>query len=499
LIQNRSLVLWLGQEANQSTKSSFEILELPIRYLKNERSLNHNDFASSCALIISVPTNKAGVFHTRVESLIIPALNHGLIVLVECTENDFVDINKRIITSKLEQTRVVGIIRDTKNPNELPRRVFKHLANVGLPYIETCEIKKPNTLKLDDYQEVFLKRAFSDCTEIYIAPLKPGLSASIYCIHATIQNEQPMPFFAKFDSLNKILKEQENYKYHVLPSVPFNLRPNIDANRCILGATNGLLVGNFVENAASLWDCIIAGNSKPTINSLFEDSLRAWRHPINPIRAKSNLFIDIFREPDPEELLLLNKRWRSAKKHCPNVTSPKNLIELITTFEVEFVKTRVHGDLHTENVQVRNNEAILIDFTKVHWGPSSIDSTLLEVWIAFYKWPAKSFEVWKATVDELYSLSNNYIELPKVKHHPEEYASVWNAIRQIRVLAFPLLLDNSHAEYQACLAFWMYKFATYKLSDDQKLSKKDRGLEEQKRGYAYYLAYKLITSIKNNS
>ena len=273
---NRHLVLWLGQKANQTTKSSFEVLELPVRYLTDERSLDHSDFASSCALIISVPANKAGLFHTRVESLIIPALNHGLIVLVECTENDFVDINKIIIATKLEQTRVIGIIRDTKNPNELPRRVFKHLANVGLPYTETCEIKNPNTLKLYDYQEVFLKRAFSDCAEIHIAPLKPGLSASIYCIHATIQNEQPMPFFAKFDSLKKILKEQENYKDHVLPSVPFNLRPNIDPNRCILGATNGLLIGNFVENAASLWDCVIAGNSKAAINSLFEDSLRAW-------------------------------------------------------------------------------------------------------------------------------------------------------------------------------------------------------------------------------
>lgn len=498
MITNRSLVLWLGHEASQTVKSSFDVLELTVRYLTNERSLNHSVFASSCALIISVPDNKAGLFHTRVESLIIPALNHGLIVLVECTDDHFVSINEKINTARLDKKRVIGIIRDKKNQNELPRRVLNHLVNVGLPYIETCEIK-PNTLELEDYRKVFLKRAFSDCTEVHLLPLKPGFSASgIYCIHATIQNEQPMPYFAKFDSLKNISKEHENYINHVLPLVPFNLRPNIDPNRCILGASNGLLIGNFVENATSLWDSIIAGNSKPVINSLFEDSLRAWRHPINP-NIKTKLFHDCFKHPDATKLSLLQKRWQQAKKHFQHIESPEKLIELLTSLEVNFVNTRVHGDLHTENVQVRNNEAILIDFTKVHWGPSSIDSAALEIWIAFYKWPAIPFDEWKIVIDELYSLQNNHIGLPKVKHNPEKFALIWSSIRQIRTLAFPLLLDNSYEEYQACLAYWMYKFATYSLDDEPKRSGKDRKIEEQRRVYAYYLACKLITNIKSKS
>ncbi len=497
MVNSRTTVLWLGEKADIQTESKFSDLDINLRYLDNDiRELTNQEFSHASALIINTSDGiKFGLFLTRL-SLIIQALDHGLIVIVECSLENIITFEHYLNEKGLNKERVIAVINDSNKYKNFIQLISCSLRQSGSVYNHECKIL-PDAILLKDYQKTFLKRAFSDCTEIHLKPLTPGFSASgVFCVHATLaQGERPMPFFAKFDSQAKIIKEYENYMSFVLPTIPFNLRPNIDYQRCIFGGKKGLLVGNFVENSEPLWNFIITGNAKTPINSLFENTLNAWRHPLNTQTSNSNL-IDKIEEPSGNQLDILKSRFEAAKRFGKDVLPPNELIDLLNNLPlIEFTKTRIHGDLHSENVQVRNGEAILIDYTKAKWGAPSMDPSYLEVWIAFFKWPNLKFEKWKKIINLIYELEKGQITLPKIKHYPEDNAenvAIWNCIRQIRALAFPLQADKSNREYQGCLAYSMYFFSKFQSKSEIKAKNK---LEEQRRNYAYFLANKLASSI----
>lgn len=496
----RTNVLWFGSDPNKSVTKSLSDFDFTIVTHGFSRGLTDSEFSNACALVVSIPEEKAGLFFGRLDSLIIPALNHGLLIIVECPLSVVQGISEKILSSKLNQKLIKVIVNNEDNAKLITKFICIHVNEAGPPYRESCSIltKEINSkvVNLTEEEQVFLKRAFFDCDEITLKSLKSGFSATgVYSIHATKGDSRPMPFFAKFNTHTKVESECENYREHVLPFIPFNLRPNIDSKRCIQGAKNGLIVGNFVENSDSLWNYIRSGNSKSAIYSAFDTALHAWRHPLKLTPSKDRLFEEI-EESDPEKLNFLSQRFIFAKTYENDVSPPIELIKKLNSLPlVKYIKTRVHGDLHTENIRVRNGEAILIDFEKVGWGPSSMDSAMLEIWIAFNDWPQFiSFHKWKECADKLYDISKLHIELPHVMHEPEEGVAIWNAIRQIRLLAFPLQLESQYSEYQGCLAYWMYRMATYPINNS---NKNIAEIEEKCRGYAYYLSNQLANNMLN--
>ena len=482
----RKKVLWIGPEPNQDVKQRLDELDLVLTYLGYERTLTNNDFADASSLVFNVPDGKAGVLLSRLESLAIPALDHGLEVVVKCSSDEVNPIHAQLAIDELDgQIRLVT--ESKKNPYQLPKLLFSHSNYAGPAYRETCDICLPEGLVLAAEQVVFLKRAFWDCKQIHLEPLTSGVSATAYCIRAINLNEaegRPMPFFAKFDVLSKIVSEHENYNDNVLPFIPFNLRPNLDDRRCIHGARHGLLVGNFVEHSESLWEVINRGDARAAIYSLFDNVLRSWRHDLNIVPSRKNLFKIDISEEKYERLLT-----RSVQARQFGVAlEPEKLIETLKSLPpITHITTRIHGDLHAENVRVRNNDAILIDFASVDWGPSSRDSADLEVWIAFSKWPKNvSFRNWKKLIEELYDSSKFYIQLPKLKHEPDIGCSIWNYVRQIRGLVFPDQLDRH--EYQLSLSYGLFRHATRKAKGR---NKREISADEKRRAYAYFLAGKL--------
>src|SRR5205809_1101738 len=80
-----------------------------------------------------------------------------------------------------------------------------------------------------------------------------------------------------FDDAANIQEEWDNYREFVTNFIPFRLRPNLDENRCILGAKKGILVGDFVDESESLWDAARHGKARSVFYSLFDRTLGGWR------------------------------------------------------------------------------------------------------------------------------------------------------------------------------------------------------------------------------
>jgi hypothetical protein len=493
LISKRANILWLGAKAEEPIESALNNLGLQLSYIGEARSISKKVFANSSALVINISEEKAGLFHTRFESIVISALDHGLIVLIGCAITIQRPIDYKIGAAKLDKKRIVVVIKDKNFQNKLVNLIICQLIKSGPAYNNNCEIL-PKNIKLKMHQRVFLKRAFSDCKEITLQKLSEGKSASVFCVYAVAGEGRHSPFFAKFDELVKIQEEHNHYKNDVLTFIPFNLRPNLIEDRCVEGANFGLLVGDFVEHSESLWEVVRRGDCKSALNSLFENTLSSWRIPLNKVDSPNKLFkaIDL-KELDEDRRDLLEKRSILAKEFHQHIP-PDLLIKTLNDLPaVNYHTVRVHGDLHAENVRVRNNESILIDFFSVDWGPSSRDPAALEIWIAFAEWPKKvSFSNWRKLIDELYDLSSETIQLPKIKHQSQISSAIWNCIRQIRGFAFAEQIEQH--EYQISLAYWLYKHSTRAVRGERKTDKDD---DDKRRAYAYYLSNKLATETVN--
>jgi len=484
MITDRKKVIWVGKEPESDIEKHFSEFELILSYKNHERALSDDELAYGVSLILDVSDTKAGLFITRIPSLIIPALNHGLKVLVICSLK-----NVELFNFKLAEVSIPGqveFISRELQKDVLVKRVLFHGCSVGKAYKNSCSIKSKIQLKTPHV--IFLKRAFSDCKEIYLEELSSGKSGSVFCVHAISEQGRYPPFFAKFDDKEKIKKELDNYKYFVNTFIPFNLRPNLSEERCITGAYEGLLVGDFVEHSESFADAIRHENAKIAVTSLFEETLHSWRNPVteNPNLAK--LFDEIkFADLTPQRQFALHDRFCQSKKFGYTLP-PLDLIDSLNSLPaVKHNFVLVHGDLHGENIRVRNKESLLIDFYSVVSGPSSRDSASLEVWLAFSKWPDNlNFRSWKKLVDDLFKDFNKVIGLPQTKFRHDVGYQVWNCIRQIRKFAFN---DQIHEiEYQISLAYWLYKHSTRAVSGK---SKAEINTDERKRAYAYHLSCKL--------
>src|SRR5579862_5440581 len=104
---------------------------------------------------------------------------------------------------------------------------------------------------------MLLKRAFWNCSEIQLISIDGGLSgAPVFKVYASLgaglvqqgaTGAYPHLYFAKIGPRKKIVDEYDEYCGHIFEYVPFHLGPRLRRDRCNLGSTQGILVGDFVE------------------------------------------------------------------------------------------------------------------------------------------------------------------------------------------------------------------------------------------------------------
>jgi hypothetical protein len=243
-----------------------------------------------------------------------------------------------------------------------------------------------------------LKRAFWDCSELQLTSLDGGMSgAPAFKAYASLgpgfglvqggaTGAYPHLSFVKIGPRKKIVDEYDKYCGHIFEYVPFHLAPRLRRDRCNLGSTQGILVGDFVEGAESLITCARGARCVHAISNLFDKTLGGWRKQ---------------KRPDPSQSLskYLEKKWHTEGSNVlitlpparaeivRNLGGATDIAPLKEIFEnhgnTSALVAPAHGDMHATNVLVRHGDAILIDFEKLEqhypltYDPASLEGGLL--------------------------------------------------------------------------------------------------------------------------
>jgi len=339
-----------------------------------------------------------------------------------------------------------------------------------------------------------LRRAFFDSTDLQITTIVGGKSGSTYGISAWGPNNRPLPFFAKADERAKCERERVNYDEHVARYVPFFARPNLARERCSIGAHRGLLVYDLVEHAETLSATASRSSAQSAIYSLFDHALRGWRHPAGT--DNSGVVSDAFLQHLGEDFFnpahpISAERFGIARRLGGQRTEAQMFDRLGGT-RCGFRAGRIHGDLHAKNVMVRGSEAVLVDFGSiVNHAPLSIDAASLEVSLAFEDDTLPhDFRSWRRFIAEVYSRKNlDGLPFPEPRHPDLQWRRLWSSIRQIRLLAQPLVERGEYAMAAIC--------ALLRHSRREAHGRTTRAVrrDDQRRALAYATADRLLREV----
>jgi hypothetical protein len=489
----RQKVLWIGPQADSATENEFAKRSLIIDRCAKEAL--EREFPVSAGIVFRFDQSQPDLFAEQVESIGSKAVNHGLLV-VTLADNDKEFLAMNGILKGIQFG--FPILKKVVLPvHEIAEEITRHDPGPGEKEVEiTGE-------RVSEQTRLFLSRAFCDCKSIAVSRLEGGRSADdVFCVHAIFSDSRvgprPLPFFAKVDKKEKIWKEWNNYQNIVGHFIPFHARPNLDTDRCFIGLTQGILVGNFVEQSESLWDVAKRGSAQPVIYSLFDEALRGWRLQAyvkeDPLAFAPSMFSSLDHLFDPQNPLLVTRA--AAATAFGNVRAPNEIIEALKANDA--IKHRVapqHGDLHVHNVRGRRGEAILIDFNSTQYsGPLVADPASLEVSIVFEVDPPdrntdkvvtdNDNERWMADVENLYSREFLF-RAPPPPSQPGPREWMWACVRQIRLIA--LESQTNDCEYHFALIMHLLRRASF---PDESYPDKYR------RDYAYFLASQLTDDLQ---
>ena len=307
-----------------------------------------------------------------------------------------------------------------------------------VPEARTAAGKK---LKLGRESTLLLRRAFEDCSEVHLEQMQDGLSGvSVFRAHAKVAGalvgkEWWSSYFVKIGARRKIAREFEKYQAYALRYIPFNLAPRLTLERCGLGARQGIIVGDFVEQSEALGDSAKKGRSAHALGTLFTRTMEAWRHGASEAdRSISDIL--------SAELLRLEIDIPETRKAQIRALGGKADLDRIRFLLHKCDKKpvlvgTVHGDLNASNILVRLSDAILIDFEKLRrdwpllYDAASVEAGLL---VGGFLDDKRDIPVWLKSIEALYQ-SEEMFEY-RAPCHPKD-ASAWfhDCVRVIRIHA----------------------------------------------------------------
>ncbi|MDF0498161.1 phosphotransferase [Bradyrhizobium yuanmingense] len=269
--------------------------------------------------------------------------------------------------------------------------------------------------------------------------------------------------------------------------MPFNQRPNLDHNRCLVGPTTGVIAGNFIEQSESLQDVVDRGAGRAPLHSLFEGALRGWRRqafyaPHYVIKANILQRMDLSRPSTYSSFrqARLGKRRTQNDPHCATYSELESLLAAMPPIEHRLGLT--HGDLHGQNVRVAGHEAIMLDFASVADGPLTVDPAALDVSLMIDTRIVNGDD-WIKVAEEAYKVEA--LMAPAIPPRPEDpCANLLDAIQYVRQMAFSVQLTPY--EYPCVVALQLLRKASYGGTGDE---------QDRRRAFAYRLADRIIKDI----
>jgi hypothetical protein len=329
----------------------------------------------------------------------------------------------------------------------------------------------------EDHEQrvLLLRRSFWNCSELRLAPLDGGMSgAPVFKAYASLDaglvprgaaGAFPRLYFVKIGPRKKIIDEYDKYCGQILEYVPFHLGPRLRRDRCNLGSSLGILVGDFVEGAEPLVACARGGRHGHAISNLFDKTLGGWRKQARPDKTRSlrDYLENKWCVEGSSQLITLSPERAEIVRTLGGDVAVEPLKEIFERLgNTAPLVAPAHGDMHATNVLVRHGDAILIDFEKLEehypltYDPASLEGGLLvEGFIEdIKKGRLKSDELVKL-IEPLYeksALKRCQTTFCRPDHTADWY---YNAVNQIRTLSWPA--ENRPGQYALTLALCLIR------------------------------------------
>lgn len=259
---------------------------------------------------------------------------------------------------------------------------------------------------LTDSAKLLLQRAFWDCSGVHLSPITTGNSGvdvfrACAELSGGLHGQWPQPHFVKLGNRQKILSEYINYIGHVDPYIPFHLGPHLVTDRCCLGASDGILVGDYVEESEDLCDCAPEGRSAPAIACLFDRTLLGWHRRAHEVDI--SIAVGLLGR-FPRRINAARMARARELGATQEIKALRTLFERCTSTPV--LVGPIHGDLHSGNVRVRATDAIVIDFLQHCDNPLVFDAACLEasLLIEGFANDERPTQVWLESLRPLYDL-----------------------------------------------------------------------------------------------
>ncbi|WP_439373492.1 hypothetical protein [Bradyrhizobium sp. DASA03120] len=452
MADTRLEVLWFGAPPAEATAREFRQRNLNIRCCDASVPIEPTN---ACAAVFwfgkNIPEDVLRAANTHARTFVDSGLRIDLVA-------DDDETMGRVQVAPGSVLKLPGVVARTDPPAySLAENIARHDAG-HRPYAALQIEVARNGEPVRDVDEILFKRAFAQCSRIVLEELTGGLSqARVFAVHMTVHTSNagawPQPAFAKLDRCDKIEAEYRNYSEYAEKYIPFGLRPNI--HHRISGAERSLLVGNFVDRSESLWKLVRSNLGGRAITSLIEETLGGWRDqayaqdPVKGSVAEAMIGARIF-QPD-----LLKSRYSEDAMRLGVKADPIAMIDQLRGLEQRYRTAPAHGDLHGENVRVRNDHAIVIDLASVvNPAPLTTDLAALETWLAFQLPPERDPRIYEDTVwaDEI-----DRVYAPEAFLHPpgrcdptSEFCWMSNVVRQLRRMG--IAIQSCPTEYQAAVA-----------------------------------------------
>jgi hypothetical protein len=322
---------------------------------------------------------------------------------------------------------------------------------------------------------MLIQRAFWNCSELRLIALPSGMSgAPVFKAYGSLEaalvpqgetGAYPHLYFVKIGPRKKIADEYDKYIWHISEYVPFYLRPRLRLDRCNLGSTQGILVGDFVEGTESLITCARAARCGHAISNLFDKTLGGWRKQRFPNTSRSlrDYLEEKWRTEGSDALIALPSERAEIVRNLGGTTDIAQLKGLFENHgNTAPLIAPAHGDMHATNVLVRHGDAILIDFEKLEqhypltYDPASLEGGLLVEGFV------EDFEKNTFTVDHLVKSIQPLYEQSALKgsqttHCRRGEPTEWyyDAVNQIRTLS--LVAENEPGQYALTLALCLIR------------------------------------------
>ena len=452
MAEARPEVLWFGPPPAAETVREFQHRNLNVRCCAAAATVEP---ANACAAVFRFGANlsedvlRAANDHAR--SLV----DHGLRIDFVADDDETMG---RVQARSKPVLKLPGVTARTAPPaHSLAEKIARHDAG-NRPHSALQIEVAGNCEPVRDVDKILFKRAFAHCSRIVLEELAGGLSeARVFAVHMTVHTSNagawPQPEFAKLDRLSKIETEYSNYKEYAERYIPFGLRPNIHDR--ILGAERSLLVGNFVDRSDSLWNLARRNLVGRAVTSLIEETLGGWRDqayvqdPVEGSVAQAMITARILR---PERI---RSRYAEAATRLGITDEPQLVLDQLRSLVQRYRTAPAHGDLHGENVRVRNDHAIVIDMASVvASAPLTVDLAALETWLAFQLPPEceeTQYEdvLWASEIDRLYA-PEAFLHPPGPCDPTGKFCWMSTVVRQLRRMG--IAIQSSSTEYQAAVA-----------------------------------------------